>query len=354
MEFIRQSGISISSDTGEFNKIGKFKPVDATTNPSLVFAAVTNPEYAHILDSAIEQTMQRHAPASVEEKIEAALDLLLVKVGVQILRFISGRVSVSVDPRLADDYNAIVRKGKNIISLFEELGIPRARILIKIPATYSGILAARTLESPSDPSALPIHTNLTLIFSLVQALACAQAGATAVSPFIGRVKDWWAAQDINTNYTALPLSHHPGILLVQRIRAAYATYGHKSDIVAAGFRHANEVVELARGGRTNGPDFFTLAPDMLEALSIFEVPGNFALERKGVQATTVPEPVYISRRHDIADSEAEAAYMKDLAAERIALDKVPEGLDKFSLDAKKLEDIVRSKFRAPVEVSAML
>ncbi|KAG6830970.1 hypothetical protein H0H93_013885, partial [Arthromyces matolae] len=228
LDALKESGITIASDTGEYLKIGEFFPQDATTNPSLVYAAISKPQYAHLTEAAVRYALSRGG--SLESQTELASDYLLVQLGIQILDIIPGRVSASVDPRLANDKDAIIRKSRNLISLFEELGYHRDRVLIKIPATYSGILACQILETPPPSESItitnkPIHTNATLIFGLVQALACAQAGVSVISPFIGRVKDWWSAQ-----YTRLhngeapppvsPLSEHPGIQLVRNIRTA--------------------------------------------------------------------------------------------------------------------------------------
>ncbi|KAG5734308.1 Transaldolase, partial [Termitomyces sp. T112] len=184
LDILKESGLIIASDTGEYLKIGEFFPQDATTNPSLVFAAISKPQYAHLTDAAVQYALSRPGSLDLEAQTELACDYLLVQVGMQILNIIPGRVSVSIDPRLADDKDAIVAKGRTLISLFEELGYTRDRVLIKIPGTYSGILACKALETRamsmlpdgSESISSPIHTNATLIFGLVQALACAQAG----------------------------------------------------------------------------------------------------------------------------------------------------------------------------------
>ncbi|RDB17676.1 Transaldolase [Hypsizygus marmoreus] len=351
LQTLRQAGITIASDTGEYLKIGEFYPQDATTNPSLVFAAVTKPEYSHIIDGAVQYALSRRT--TLEAQTELACDYLLVQVGLQILNIIPGRVSVSVDPRLAHDYDAIVAKSHNLISIFEELGVPRHRILVKIPATYSGILASQSLETLSTP----IHTNATLIFSLVQALACAQAGIAVISPFIGRVKDWWAVHDTARNGGIPPperaLSEHPGILLVHEIRRAFTEYGYDTQVMAAGFRTIDEIVELGKNGSHGGPDLVTLPPELLEglrrrpggAIGVRRREGDKSLGDRDFEA-----PRYISRDGlSTSTPEHEAAYTADLTQEKIALDKVPEGLAKFSVDAKKLEDLLRGRIRISIE-----
>ena len=261
-----------------------------------------------------------------------------MQVGAHILNIIPGRVSISVDPRLGYNYDAILAKSHALVSIFKELGIPQSRILIKIPATMPGIRAAHKLEAQN------IHTNLTLIFSLVQALACAQAGVAVISPFIGRVKDWWSTRAIQNGIpeglTDQPLSEHPGIDLVHRIRAAYTKYGHQTQIMAAGFRKVEEIIELSRAGSKGGANLMTLPPDLLDGLR--QLDGQRE-PTAGFQAEieTRPEPFYFSLNGPT--KEGDAAFERDSAQEMISLDKVPEGLAKFSKDAITLEDKVRTK-----------
>jgi len=259
-------------------------------------------------------------------------------VGAQILSIIPGRVSISVDPRLGFSYNAILSKSRALIKHVDDLHMSRSRILIKIPATTAGIRAAHTLETVDG-----IHTNMTLVFSLVQALACAQAGVAVVSPFIGRVKDWWAAKAIaEGNPSGLadqPLAEHPGIKLVHRIRDAYTKYGYKTQIMAAGFRKVEEIIELGRAGSEGGADFMTLPPDLLDGLRT----------RSGVifpinpppRSTSIPDSPVLYFSSDGPTEEGLAAFERDSKEEAISLDKVPEGLDKFSIDTIKLEEKVR-------------
>lgn len=262
----------------------------------------------------------------------------LVQVGAHILNIIPGRVSISVDPRLGYDYDAIVAKSHALVAILKELDIPQSRILIKIPATMPGIRAAHKLEAEN------IHTNLTLIFSLVQALACAQAGVAVVSPFIGRVKDWWSARAIQNGIpeglTNQPLSEHPGMELVHRIRAAYTKYGHQTQIMAAGFRKVEEIIELGKAGSKGGADLMTLPPDLLDGLRQLEGQRELTAGFQAVEETR-PEPFYFSVNGPT--KEGDAAFERDSAQEIISLDKVPEGLAKFSKDATALEDKIRAK-----------
>ncbi|KAJ7770451.1 transaldolase [Mycena metata] len=347
LQALRESGIRISSDTAEYHQILEFKAdlTDATTNPSLVLAAVSKPEYADIVRDAVNFARGRLPSASVREMSALAMDRLLVQVGAQISGIVPGRVSVSVDPRIAHDYHAIIRKGETLVALLEDLRIPRSRILIKIPATYEGIRAAQALEHPSTGE--PIHTNMTLVFGRVQALACAQAGVSVISPFIGRVKDWW---DVNGG-AASELSQHPGILLVQNIRSTYAAHGYtRTQIMAAGFRAVEEIIELGKYGVAGGPDLVTLPPNLLDGLR--------TRTSLGPALKFTPHPINLATAPHYfggPDSTNGASlYARDILEERIADTKVPEGLAKFSVDAQILEDLVKRKVLESAEVSAML
>ncbi|KAF8147699.1 transaldolase [Crassisporium funariophilum] len=339
LDSLRESGITVASDGADYNKIGEFDPTDATTNPSLVLAAISTPEYSHLLDEAVRHAQSHLPTSSIDERIQLALDRLLVQVAVQILKIIPGRVSVSVDPRLGYNCEAIINKGHALITLFEEINIPRSRILIKIPATAPGIRAAHTLETEG------IHTNMTLIFSLVQALACAQAGVAVISPFIGRVKDWWNARAVKDGELQgldnQPLSEHPGIQLVHRIRAAFVAYGYSTQIMAAGFRKPDEIVELSKAGTKGGADLVTLPPDLLDGLRQMVGQRNPTSEFRMEVIKLGPEPLYFSC--DGPTAAGQDAFERDSAAEMISLDKVPEGLAKFSADATILEEKVRAQ-----------
>ncbi|KAJ7637180.1 hypothetical protein FB45DRAFT_908480 [Roridomyces roridus] len=337
LQALRSSGIRISSDTGEYHQIPEFADdlSDATTNPSLVLAAVSKVEYSDIVKDAVDFAKERLPDAKVEDVTALAMDRLLVQVGVAISRIVPGRVSVSVDPRIGYDTEAMIRKGYTLVSLLEELGIPRHRILIKIPATYEGICAARALEHPSTESGQqPIYTNMTLIFGRVQAIACAQAGLSVISPFIGRVKDWWDAHQPGSA-GGTDLSQHPGILLVRDIRSTYLAHGYKTHVMAAGFRAVDEIIEVGKYGAAGGPDLVTLPPHLLAGLRSREsVEPPLEFTPRDVGAT----PEYFGGEDS---AEGADAYARDIAEEKVAAAKVPEGLAKFSADAQILEDLVR-------------
>ncbi|KAF7350391.1 Transaldolase [Mycena venus] len=351
LQALLNSGVRVASDTAEYHQIDEFQAYlsDATTNPSLVLAAVSKPQYAHIVQDAVAFARGRLSSASVREITALAMDRALVQVGVEISRIVPGRVSVSVDPRIAYDTLAMIQKGETLIALLEELGVPRHRILMKIPATYEGILAAHALEHPS--TGLSIHTNMTLIFGRVQAIACAQAGVSVISPFIGRVKDWWDAQGGSPSQE---LSQHPGILLVQNIRSTYSAhgYGGTTQIMAAGFRAVEEIVELGKYGVLGGPDVVTLPPHLLDGLRSRK---NIAppLKFNPVPIDVKATPTYFGSTSDPA--QGAALYAQDILEEKIAVVKVAEGLAKFSADAQILEDLVKRKvIESAAEVSAML
>lgn len=262
-------------------------------------------------------------------------------------------MSISVDPRLGFSYEATLKKSRSLIALVEELHIPRSRVLIKIPATSAGIRAAHTLESKDG-----IHTNMTLIFSLVQALACAQAGVSVISPFIGRVKDWWAARAVEAGnphgLDGQPLSEHPGIKLVHRIRAAYSKFGYRTQVMAAGFRKPEEIIEVSRAGRHGGVDLVTLPPDLLDGLRCLD--GKRNLGRAFTPSTDVTDslpviaPVYFTA--DGSTEEGLDLFKRDSETEAISMDKVPEGLTKFSADTDKLEEMVKNMVKAEVKVES--
>ncbi|KAF7349300.1 Transaldolase [Mycena sanguinolenta] len=334
-----------------FVEINEFQEdlTDATTNPSLVLAAVSKPEYAHVLQDAVDFARRRLGPASVREQTAVAMDRALVQVGVNIARIVPGRVSVSVDPRIGYDTLAIINKSKILVALLEELEIPRSRILIKIPATYEGICAAQALEHPSAGE--PIHTNMTLIFSRVQAIACAQAGVSVISPFIGRVKDWWDSQG---GPRSQELSQHPGILLVRDIRSTYAAHGWggKTHIMAAGFRAVEEIVEVGKYGVEGGPDLVTLPPHLLNGLRSREnVEPRPKFDSVPVDLAALPE--YFASTCNSA--QGASLYAQHIMEEKIAAVKVAEGLAKFSADAQVLEDLLKRRvMESTVEVLAVL
>jgi len=244
----------VVADTGDFNSIQKYKPQDSTTNPSLILAASQLPAYKHLVDEAIAYG-KAHGK-DTHHKVEIALDKLAVNFGIEILKLVPGRVSTEVDARLSFDTEANIKKARELIALYKEAGIDKERILIKIASTWEGIQAAKQLEKEG------IHCNLTLLFSLVQAAACAEAGITLISPFVGRITDFYKQKE---NKTYAP-QEDPGVLSVQRIYNYFKKFGYKTVVMGASFRTKEQVIELA------GCDLLTVSPALLEELAQSQIP----------------------------------------------------------------------------------
>ena len=236
----------VVADTGDFESIQKYQPRDATTNPSLLLKAAAMPEYAALVDETLAAS-ESADPGSVD----AALDRLAVAFGLEILKIVPGRVSTEVDARLSFDTAATVAKARHLIALYENTGIGRERILIKIAATWEGIEAARQLRDED------IRCNLTLLFSFAQAVACANAKVQLVSPFVGRILDWHKK---STGRESYPAAEDPGVLSVTRIYEYYKKFGHKTEVMGASFRNTGEILQLA------GCDLLTISPGLLETL----------------------------------------------------------------------------------------
>lgn len=242
----------VVADTGDIQAIERLKPRDATTNPSLITAAAQMPQYQEIVDQTLlEARTEKGKQASAEEVASLAFERLAVAFGKKILQIIPGRVSTEVDARLSYDTEATIAKGRYLISEYEKAGVSRNRILIKIAATWEGIRAAEVLEKEG------IHCNLTLLFGLHQAIACAEAGVTLISPFVGRILDWHKKK---TGRDSFPAPEDPGVLSVTRIYNYYKTFGHQTEVMGASFRNMGEIVELA------GCDLLTISPALLDEL----------------------------------------------------------------------------------------
>lgn len=236
------------ADSGDFETIAKYKPQDATTNPSLILAAAKKESYAKLIDQAMEYGKEHGK--NPDDQVDAALDRLLVEFGKEILKIVPGRVSTEVDARFSFSTEDTLKKARHIIELYKELGISKDRILIKIASTWEGIKAAETLEKEG------IHCNLTLLFSLPQAIACAEAGITLISPFVGRIMDYYKAKEGKS----FSPSDDPGVKSVTKIYNYYKQHGYKTVVMGASFRNVGEITELA------GCDFLTIAPPLLEEL----------------------------------------------------------------------------------------
>ncbi|OCK79455.1 transaldolase 1 [Lepidopterella palustris CBS 459.81] len=320
LDQLKATGTTVVCDSGDFATIAKYKPQDATTNPSLILAASKKPEYAKLIDAAV-QYGKNHG-STIEEQVDATLDNLLVQFGKEILQIIPGKVSTEVDARFSFDTEASVNKALRIIDLYKEIGIPKERILIKIASTWEGIKAAEILQSKHG-----INCNLTLMFSLVQAIAAAEAGAFLISPFVGRILDWYKAAT-KKEYSA---TEDPGVKSVQSIFNYYKKFGYKTIVMGASFRNIGEITELA------GCDYLTIAPNLLEQLfnSNDSVPKK--LDASSASSLNLEKKSYISD---------EATFRFDFNEEQMAVEKLREGISKFAADAVTLKDILRNKIEA--------
>lgn len=304
---------TVVADTGDFRQMEEFSPQDATTNPSLILSAAGDPQYRSI----IEEVVARFRGSSLRgaELADAMMSQVIVAFGLEILKRIPGRVSSEVDARLSFDTEGTVRKAREIMTLYEAAGIPRERVLIKIASTWEGIQAARQLEQEG------IHCNLTLLFSLVQAVACAEAGVRLISPFVGRILDWYKGHT-GESYTA---ETDPGVLSVRSIYRYYKKFGYPVQIMGASFRNTGEILALA------GCDLLTISPNLLAEL---------ASAQGEVRPCLSPEE---AAEHDIERIVADEKNFRFLFNEdAMATEKTAEGIRRFSADIRKLETLLLS------------
>ena len=301
----------VVADTGDLEAIKKFTPRDATTNPSLILAAAQIPAYQSLIDEALRSSRKligENAP--VEEVVREALDEISVIFGKEILKIVPRRVSTEVDARLSYDTEATIEKGRKLIRLYNDAGISNDRVLIKIASTWEGIKAAEVLEKEG------IHCNLTLLFGFGQAVACAEAGVTLISPFVGRILDWYKAETGRDSY---PGAEDPGVLSVTKIFNYYKSFGYKTEVMGASFRNLDEIVELA------GCDLLTISPKLLDQLRETNQP----LVRK----LDASNPVGGAQKVEL-DREGFDAFMSE---DRMATDKLGEGIKGFSKAIETLE-----------------
>jgi transaldolase len=295
---------TVVADTGDFQSIKAFTPRDATTNPSLILKAVQKPEYQPLLDKIVRD----HPNTSTGEVI----DRLLVAFGMEILKIIPGRVSTEVDARLSFDTEGTVAKARELIRLYEDEGAGRERVLIKIASTWEGIRAAEILQKEG------IKVNMTLLFSLCQAIACAEAGAQLISPFVGRIYDWYK-KTTNTEFTP---ESDPGVQSVKRIFNYYRKFGYQTEVMGASFRNTGQILELA------GCDLLTISPDLLQKLQESDAP----VERKlngGAGGNTIEKM-----------SMDEKTFRFMLNEDAMATEKLAEGIRLFCADSAKLKQII--------------
>ena len=302
----------VVADTGDFQSINQFKPLDSTTNPSLIYAAAQDNKYEDLVKSALKEAK---AFSSVKkEQLEHALDVLAVNFGLEILKIVPGRVSTEVDARLSFDTEKTIEKARKLIKLYENNGIERNRILIKIAATWEGIRAAEVIEKEG------IHTNLTLLFSKTQAVACAEAGVQLISPFVGRILDWHK-KDRGVNH--IPASEDPGVLSVSDIFNYYKKFGYSTEIMGASFRSKEEIIELA------GCDLLTISPALLAELENSNQEMALKLDANKAKNMAIEK----------IDTD-EASFRWQMNEDAMATEKLAEGIRKFSIDLVKLESFI--------------
>ena len=311
-----KSHTTVVADTGDFKQLAQFQPQDATTNPSLILKAVQKPEYAPLLSESLA--------AHKGETLDVVMDHLLVRFGCEILKTIPGRVSTEVDARLSFDTAGTLARARRLMSLYEAQGISRKRVLIKIAATWEGIQAAAELEREG------IHTNLTLLFSFAQAVACGQAKVQLISPFVGRIYDWYkktagAAWDESVSAGV----NDPGVKSVRNIYNYYKKNGIATEVMGASFRNVGQIVALA------GCDLLTISPDLLALLAANETPLTVSLDAQAAKGMDLPLVQY-----------NEAGFRFALNEDAMATEKLAEGIRAFCVDAIKLEGLMLAAQKA--------
>jgi transaldolase len=308
----------VVADTGDIEAIEKFTPRDATTNPSLITAASQMPQYQAIVDDTLKAARETlGVAASAADVVSLAFDRLAVSFGLKILEIIPGRVSTEVDARLSFDTDATIAKGRDLIAQYEAAGVARDRVLIKIAATWEGIQAAAVLEKEG------IHCNLTLLFGLHQAVACAENGITLISPFVGRILDWYKKDTGRDSYAP---AEDPGVVSVTEIYNYYKKFGYNTEVMGASFRNVGEITELA------GSDLLTIAPSLLAELQATE--GELPRKLDPANAATLEiEKLSIDK----------ATFDSMHAVNRMATDKLAEGIDGFSKALVSLEQLLADR-----------
>jgi transaldolase len=304
----------VVADTGDFESMREFKPQDATTNPSLILQAATKPQYAHIIDKVIAD--RKNSGLTGAKRVEDIIDNILIAFGLEILKIVPGRVSTETDARLSFDADGTIAKARELIALYEKAGVSRDRVLIKIASTWEGIKAAEVVQKEG------IKCNLTLLFSLPQAIACAEAKVQLISPFVGRIYDWYK----NANKREYTGSEDPGVQSVTSIFHYYKHFGYQTEVMGASFRNVSQIIELA------GCDLLTISPDLLAKLA----------------ASTET----ITKKLDAADSKAasiqkihcdEKSFRFLFNEDAMATEKTAEGIRKFAADIVKLEQVIQAK-----------
>jgi len=319
---------TVVADTGDFELMAQYAPRDATTNPSLILKAVKQPQYAHILEETV-----RDAAASGVTDVDEIIDRVLVRFGCEILQIIPGRVSTEIDARLSFDTESSYTRAKRIIEMYKAAGFDKERVLIKLATTWEGVLAAKLLEAEG------IHCNMTLLFSLVQAVACAEVDATLISPFVGRILDWYKKATGN-EYSA---EEDPGVLSVKAIYNYYKKFGHKTEVMGASFRNIGEILEIA------GVDLITVSPALLGELKSLVGTISPKLTPEAAQATEMQRISFPSLGHKrvpFTDSFVfpdEKRFRFMMNEDGMATEKLSEGIRLFAKDTKELELMIREE-----------
>jgi len=306
---------TVVADTGDFEAIAEHKPQDATTNPSLIYQAAQKPHYQHLVEESLDFAL--HSASDPAARSVAFMDKLFVSLGCEILQIVPGRVSTEVDAGLSFDTEGTLAKARQLIGMYQQAGIDRERILIKIASTWEGIRAAEQLEREGS------HCNLTLLFSFAQAVACAEAKVTLISPFVGRIYDWHRKE---RGVTDIPADEDPGVASVTRIYNYFKKFGYKTQVMGASFRKVDQIVCLA------GCDLLTISPDLLEQMEKTEgsVPRRLNVA-----------PAKVSDAQKIHLDEKTFRWMHNEDA--MATEKLAEGIRKFYADARKLEQYARTR-----------
>jgi transaldolase len=301
----------VVADTGDIDAIKQFTPRDATTNPSLILAATQIPTYQNLIDRSLQESRQAMGPAATADAVVCeALDEICVTFGKEILKIVPGRVSTEVDARLSFDTEATIAKGRKLIRLYNQAGISNDRVLIKVASTWEGICAAAQLEREG------IHCNLTLLFGFAQAVACAEAGVTLISPFVGRILDWYKK---STGKDSYPGPEDPGVVSVTQIFNYFKTYGYKTEVMGASFRNLDEIIELA------GCDLLTISPALLDQLRHSE--GELERKLKPFDPAPTEAQIHLDEAH----------FRQMLAADPMATEKLDEGIRGFCKAIESLE-----------------
>ena len=305
---------TVVADTGDFESIAEYKPQDATTNPSLLYKASQLPQYRHLVEDAVAFGKDRGN--ATDEHARWTMDKLAVNFGAEILKIVPGRVSTEIDARLSFDTEGTIARADGLIELYEDIGIdPRERVLFKIASTWEGIRAAEQLERRG------IHCNLTLLFSFPQAVACADAGATLISPFVGRILDWYKNAD---NVSGYPADADPGVMSVTRIFNYFKRHGYETIVMGASFRNVDEILELA------GCDYLTIAPKLLAELNESDGDVPRKLDPDTARSLDIPRQGF-----------DEKGFRWDLNEDAMATEKLAEGIRLFAADTQRLEQFTR-------------